>query len=373
MKNLRYKLAVVKVGSSILTNSSTKLLDRTKIKNLASDISEIIDSNVKIILVTSGAIASGMGILKIEKRPTSLVKLQACASLGQVHLMDIYNEAFKACGKLSAQVLLTKDDFTNRARYFNAKSTIEELINCKVVPIINENDAISNEEIKFGDNDMLSSLVANLVHADALIILTDVEGLHQRDEKGSFKKDIISTVTEITKDIEEMSVGGSLGSNTSIGGMSSKIEAAKVVTKSGICCIIASGQRKRALLEIFEGGNIGTTFLPSKERLSSRKRWLAYSSKPSGSIKVDKGAGECLAKHNKSLLSAGIISVAGNFEKGDVVNILDENGKAFARGISNYSSVNLDKIKGKKTGEIKAILGYKSEDEAVHRDNLVVL
>ena len=321
-------------------------------------------------MVSSGAIGSGMGLLKLKERPKTLSKLQACAAVGQLHLMQAYDDLFRAHSLLTAQVLLTQEDLNDRQRYLNAKNTLLTLLGEGVVTIVNENDTVSTDEIKFGDNDKLSSLVANLIEADLLILLSNVDGLYKYD--GAKKeKELVSVVNKISAEIEALAQRSKDELGT--GGMVSKLQAARIAASSGIPCIIANGKKERILLDIIERKKTGTLFLPSSDKLAARKRWLSFSARPKGGIKVDNGAEEALTKRNKSLLSSGIIGAHGEFNKGEIVSICDIDGKEFARGIANYSSQDIDKIKGLKTAEISKIIGRKEADEVVHKDNLVIV
>lgn len=361
----KVKRVVIKIGTSVLASKENRL-DKIQIRNLASQISFLIDSGMEVLLVTSGAIGAGMGILGLKTRPRKLPHLQAAAAIGQNQLMKVYNDAFKARGLSTAQVLLTQEDLINRTRYLNAKNTLQTLLDYRIIPIINENDTVSVDEIKFGDNDRLSALVANLIEAGLLIILSDVDGLYtDRQDK------IVSVVEEITPEIEKLASGTS--KEISLGGMVTKIEAAKIVTNSGILCIIANGKTSDVLIKIIRGENVGTAFLPKGDRLAAKKRWIAFSSKPKGKVFVDEGAKEALIRRGRSLLSAGVISLKGEFGYGDMVSIIDPEGKEFARGITNYSSAELEKIRGLKSGKIEQTIGHRYYDEVVHRDNLVIL
>lgn len=367
---IKYKRILIKIGTGVITSGSNAL-DRKKIRAIVSQVAGIAARGVDVLIVTSGAICAGMGALKKCSRPQSLPELQACAAIGQNQLMKMYGEFFKDKGYVSAQILLTQDDLTDRKRYLNAKNTIFTLLKKGVIPVINENDTVSTEEIKFGDNDRLSSLVANLAEVDLLVMLSTVEGLCEYDKKGKRVLRCIGIVDKITRDVENLAIKEK--SKTGIGGMVSKLEAAKIATSSGIPCVIANGNIKDILIKIFEGKSVGTLFLASREAMSARKHWIAYTSKVLGSIKVDNGARDALVKGNKSLLASGITEETGKFDVGDVVSIMDETGQQFARGLTNFSSMELKKIKGLKSGEIKDMLGYKYYDEIVHRNNLVIL
>ncbi|NQT06515.1 MAG: glutamate 5-kinase [Candidatus Omnitrophica bacterium] len=370
VKKTRFKRIVIKVGTSTITSKDNRL-DKKRMLNIAAQIAKIINGGTEVIIVSSGAIGAGMGMLNICARPQSLPQLQACAAIGQSTLMRMYEEAFKKRRLVAAQILLTQDDLTDRKRYLNAKNTVFTLLDKKVIPVINENDTVSTEEIKFGDNDRLSSLVANMVHADLLVILSDVDGLYEYDEKRKKRIRCIGIVERITRDVEDYAIRQK--SKVGTGGMRSKLQAAKIATSSGIPCIIANGSKENILIKIAEGGTVGTLFLAKSQGISARKHWIAYTSRPQGTIKVDSGAKAALIDGQKSLLSSGITSEEGRFAIGDVVGIVDESNNEFARGLTNYSALELKKIRGLKTNEIQGVLGYKHYDEVVHRDNLVIL
>jgi len=285
--------------------------------------------------------------------------------------MWAYEKSFGEFGKKVAQVLLTRDDFSDRKRYINSKNTLFTLLQYKIVPVINENDTVATDEIKFGDNDHLASLVAGLVEAERLVILSDVDGLYSADPRKSHKAVLIKTVDEITSEIEASA--GSAGSLVGTGGMYSKILAAKRAVNNGITVNIISGKKSGLIISLLKGNSHGTEFSAKKERLSSREGWIVYGSRAKGSLHLDAGAVKALLHGGKSLLPSGIVSVSGVFEIGDTVYCVDSAEKRIAKGITNYSSAEINKIKGKKTTEIEKILGYKYSDEAIHRDNLVVL
>ncbi len=362
----RSKRIVIKLGTRILTGSDN-LLEKPQIKQLVLQVCELVKRKIEVVLVSSGAVGAGMGVLQMKSRPGLLPKLQATAAIGQSQLMKVYDSFFRLKEIISAQILLTAEDLDNRARYLNVRNTLSTLLRYRVIPIINENDSVSVDEIKFGDNDTLASLVTTLIDADLLIILSDINGLYvDRDTPNK----IVSMVESIGPRIEKLAMGSApaLG----VGGMKTKLQAAKTVTTSGIPMIIANGRSKDVLLRIFNGDRAGTLFLAVKDKMVARKRWIAYSAISRGEIKVDNGAREALVQRGKSLLAGGIVEVKGNFKTGDIVKILNEQGREFARGVVNYSREELSKIKGLKTSQIKSRLGYKFYDEAVHRDNLVV-
>ncbi|UCD55101.1 MAG: glutamate 5-kinase [Candidatus Omnitrophota bacterium] len=379
---MKYRKIVIKIGTSVLAKKD-RSIDKGIIENIASQVSCLLDRGVKVILVTSGAIGCGCVILKLKTVPKSLSGLQAIASIGQNELMRFYSEAFKKRNYLTGQILLTQEDFDHRRRYLNIKYTIDALISKNAVPIVNENDTVSTEEIKCGDNDRLSSLVADLSEADSLIMLTDVDGLYDKDGK------VITLVEKISEDIKKLSLANVRGStsltserdergrtsNAKItkGGMATKIEAAERSINSGIDCFIANGRKADIILNILEGKGVYTYFKAKPIKAKAKKRWIAYSSKVKGRIIVDDGALRALKEAKKSLLASGIIGKEGNFKAGDVVGISDSKRRDFARGLTSYSSKEIERIKGLKTNEIESVLGYKDHDEVVHRDNLVIL
>lgn len=365
MAEKKAKKITIKIGTRVLTDKHNRI-DRKIIKSLAGQISDLMDKKWEVVVVSSGAIGAGLGLLKLHRKSRSLSELQAIASVGQNHLMDLYNEYFGKRGYTAGQILLTQDDFNSRRRFLNIRYTLNTLLRYRAVPIINENDSVSTEEIKCGDNDRLSSLVAGLAESDMLIILTDVEGLY--DKKGQLVKHV-ETITERIEDFCQKH----RGCEESVGGMTTKLEAVKNAADAGIISVIAKGTRKNVILDITGGKEVGTRFDAQEKPLKARKRWIAFGLKPKGTVVVDAGAAEALIKHNKSLLASGILNVSGKFTSGDVVDIATQRKKVIARGLSNYSSWEIDKIKGKKSDRIEAELGYKEYDEVIHRDNLVIL
>ena len=358
---------VVKVGSSLLTEKNR--LNLKRMEEIVEQLASLQKENREVILVTSGAIASGMGRLKLKKL-ASMPQKQAAAAIGQNLLMGIYEKLFKKRSCLVAQVLLTSEDIQNRKRYLNARNTLLTLLNYKAIPIVNENDTVAVNEIRFGDNDTLSALVASKVEADLLIILTDTRGLYTADPKRKREVKFVEEVSEITPQLERMASGP--GTLKGTGGMVTKLRAAKIARSSGVAMVIADGRMRNVLLKVLAGERLGTLFLP-KERLKSRKKWIAFGVILKGKIRVDEGAREAISKRGKSLLPSGIVGVKGRFSIGDGVSIADEENREFARGIVSYSSSEVDRIKGRKTQEIEKILGYKDYDEIIHRDNLVIL
>ena len=322
-------------------------------------------------MVSSGAIAAGLKELNLPEVPKSIPHRQAAAAIGQSYLIWVYEKFFSQRNQKVAQILLTHDDLSNRRRYLNARNTLFTLLRYRVIPIINENDTVAVEEIQFGDNDNLSALVTNMVEADLLLILSDVDGFYTADPRSDPQTTLLLQVDKITSAIEAMAQPSQ--SPTGRGGMITKIQAAKKAGVSGAMTIIANGKLPGVILGVLAGEEIGTLFLPQKDRLASRKHWIAYTLKPKGEVVVDDGAREALIRNGKSLLPKGIVEIRGKFAPGDAVTCLDVKEKEFARGIVNYSSEELKAIKGCYSKEIEEILGYKFYDEVIHRDNLVLL
>ena len=346
---------VVKFGTGVLTDSG-KQLDLAQMQQLVEQVAEQHKSGREIVLVSSGAVGAGMGALGHEKRPAQLAELQACAAVGQTRLMSTYEKLFSQFNLHIAQVLLTHDDLEHHERHLNARNTLVTLLQHGVVPIINENDAVSFTELKFGDNDKLSALVASLLPADLLLILTTVEGVIENF--GQTNATTISQIEEINEKIEK--IAGGTENALAVGGMASKIQAAKIVMRTGIPLIIASGQKRGVLARVLSGADEGTLFVPQPTRLKGRKRWIAFFHHPKGALFVDEGAKKALREGGKSLLPPGIAGCEGDFSAGDIVRICDLNGTEFARGICKFTST-----------EIRA--GQLSRTEAVHRDDLVIL
>lgn len=362
------KRVVIKIGSTVLTHHS-EILDVYIIDSIVSDISDIIDGGREVIIVTSGAVAAGCRKMGFSKVPVSIPEKQAAAAAGQSVLIRNYENAFEKNNKKVAQILLTSDGLSDRTRYLNARNTIFSLLHHGVIPIINENDSVVVNEMRFGDNDHLSAMVTGLTDADLLIILSDIDGLYDKDPRRFSDAGLINTVT----DFETQTRGASnSGSDVGTGGMVTKIEAARKAATFGVPTIIANGETKSVLSKIINSGQPGTTFLPGEERLKGRKKWIAYNIELSGAIKVDSGAMKAII-NGKSLLPAGIVRVDGKFDFGDLVSLFEENGKEFARGLAQFNSSDIDKMKGIKSSEIEELLGGKDYDEVIHRDDLVLL
>jgi glutamate 5-kinase len=366
----RWKRIVVKVGTSVLTSKEGKL-ETSYISRLVHELASLQQSGREVILVTSGAISAGMGKLQLIPKPKTIPLKQAAAAVGQSILMQTYEHLFSQHHQPIAQILLTHQDLSNRQSYINIYNTILTLLHYRVIPIINENDTVAVEEIKFGDNDTLSALVAHSIEADLLIILTDTDGLYDTNPKHHKPKKLISVVEKVTPEILGLADGE--GTPLSTGGMYTKLKAAEIVTKCGVVMIIANGREERILERIVNGESVGTLFLPLQGRMAGRKRWIAFNLNSCGEIVVDEGARKAILFDGRSLLPSGVVGVEGEFEVGDAVTILDEQGKELAKGLTNYSALELCKIKGKHTREIERVLGYKYFDEVIHRDNLVLL
>lgn len=361
---------VVKVGTKIICGSRGHL-DLQRIESLVQDLAAIWEEGLDVILVSSGAIGAGVGRLGLSCKPRTIPEKQAAAAVGQGILMQHYETFFTPRGVIVAQVLLTREDITNRERYLNARHTLQSLLGFRAVPIVNENDTVAVEEIRFGDNDTLAALVACLADADLLILLTDLDGYYTADPHKSKDAELIPEIYEITPEIEA-SAGGR-GSALATGGMETKITAAKISMQAGIPLVIASGMRKGALSAVLKGKRTGTLFVPREERMQARKLWIAFGSPVQGKLVVDAGAADALLKRGKSLLPTGIVGVEGTFTAGNVVSIVDTTAQEIARGISNYNAQALRMIRGYNSCQIKEILGYHDYDEVVHRDNLTII
>lgn len=364
------KRVVVKVGSGVLSRGGIGL-HRPTVSGLAAALASLRARGIEVILVSSGAILAGMEALGLTERPRDLPVKQAAAAVGQSHLMRAYEEAFQPCGLSVAQILLTQEDLRHRGRYLNARNTLFTLLRLKVVPVVNENDTVAVQEIQFGDNDTLSALVANLTEADLLAILTDTEGLFTADPRRDRAARLIPLVRP--QDAVSSFCAEDAGTAASIGGMSSKVLAARRAAAAGIPTVVASGLHPEVLDAILGGADVGTFFVPSHSRMQSRKRWLAFASQPRGGIVVDAGAKRALVAGGRSLLPSGIRATRRGFRAGDVVSLMDAGDREFARGLANYGRDEVEKIKGLKSHEIAAVLGSKPYDEVIHRDNLVIL
>lgn len=361
---------VVKVGTNVLADGTGRL-DRARMQALVDQLQRIQRADRKIVLVSSGAIGAGIGRLGLDARPSDLRQLQACAAVGQNALMQLYQECLDRHGIQAAQILLTAGDFDNRVRYLNVRNTIQALFEWNCLPIINENDTVSVAEIKFGDNDHLAAMVTNLLQAPLLIILTMVEGLFATDPKADPGATLLSTVPYIDARVTDMA--GASKTNLGTGGMRSKLRAARLATAAGETVIMANGSRPEVIDAIMRGEPVGTMFLPHGGTVPAWKRWLGYTARPKGRLVLDAGAQIAVCKSGKSLLPVGVVAVSGHFGKGDVVVLCDAAGAEFARGLSNYSSADVDRIRGLTSERIAEVLGTVPYVELIHRDNLALI
>lgn len=361
---------VVKIGSSLVASRGSGLRP-DRIDRLAEDISAVKAGGREAVLVSSGAIVSGIQKLDLTTYPKRLPIKQAAAAVGQSRLMWAYEKGFERLGQKVAQILLTHQDLADRRRFLNARHTLTALLEFGVIPIINENDTVAVEEIQFGDNDSLAAQVAHLVDADLLVILSDVDGLFTEDPRRNPSASLIPLIPEITREIERRA--GATSSFEGTGGMATKVQAAKKVARYGVATLIMNGETPGLLPAVFHGTAAGTLVLPRDRRLTSRKHWIAFTLRAKGHLTVDEGAVEALVRRGKSLLPSGIIEVGGAFDPGDAVVCLDRDSKEFAKGLANFSAQTLNRIKGLKTADIRKTLGHQEYEEVIHRDNLVIL
>lgn len=368
---------VIKFGTNILTNEEGDV-SLPRIYSFIEDVSKLKKSGKEVILVTSGAVGLGKKKLGIDSTDAVALK-QACAAIGQGQLMSIYENAFNQYDLTVAQILLTEDDFSQRKKYLSLRTTLNKLLELNVIPIINQNDTVStieldelyeNMQVCFSDNDKLSALVASELDADLLVILSDIDGLYDSNPKTNSNAKIIPVVDSVTKEILNYGEGASSGGR---GGMKTKLEAARLVTRSGGIAVIANGKTPSIVDQIFAGKNIGTIFLPHDEMLSGKKRWIGYATNVLGKLIVNYGAKKAILEKETSLLPIGIVDVVNEFKKGEVVSIIDENEREIARGIVNYNSVDCKKIAGAHSNDISKILGHKNYDEVINRDNITIL
>ena len=364
------KKIVIKLGSSIVTNNEEGLNEKC-LSKLIKQISKLSSNNKQVVLVSSGAVAAGLKKLGVRIRPKILSELQSAAAVGQMDLVQVYERLFSENNLISAQVLLTHDDLSNRKRYLNARSTIFSLIKNKVIPVINENDTVASEEIRFGDNDTLAAMVANLIEADLLVLLTDQEGLFSSDPRENNNAELIQNGFVDDKRLDKIAAGTK--SETGTGGMATKILAARRAALSGTHTIIASGRKNNILHDLDQDKEIGT-FLQSREvKLDARKKWLADNLKSKGKIFIDIGAEKALIHKGKSLLVAGVTKVVGTFDRGEVIQCVNESGQEVLKGLVNYSSEEVKKIIGASSDKIESILGYVNESSLIHRNNMIIL
>ena len=360
---------VVKIGSALLTNEG-RGLNQQGIASWVEQLAALRQQGHELVLVSSGAVAEGMSRLGWTKRPHALHEQQAAAAVGQMGLVQAYESCFQRHGMHTAQVLLTHDDLSNRGRYINAQSTLRTLLDLGVVPIINENDTVVTDEIRFGDNDTLGALVANLIEAELLVILTDQDGLCDKDPRQHADAQLIHETPVNAPELEQMAsgAGGSLGR----GGMLTKVRAARLAARSGSTTVIAAGREERVLLRLAEGEQLGTLFLPDQQPDAARKQWLAGHLQVRGTLTLDDGAVKVLRESGKSLLPVGVKGLSGEFLRGEMVSCLDEAGNEIARGLVNYSAQDTRRIQGQPSSRIEELLGYLGEQVLIHRDNLIL-
>jgi glutamate 5-kinase len=377
----RLKRVVIKVGSGVISDHESgrapmeRGLSQKRIRSYARRIRAIVDAGYQVILVSSGAVMAGRERLNLQRPNLDIPEKQACAAIGQSSLIRSYERWFEKQDLKVAQILLGHDDLENRKRYLNARHTMEALLEHGVIPIVNENDTVTVDEIKIGDNDTLSANVACMAEAQLLILLSDVDGLYTADPSKADNKsapaELISHVDRVTPEIER--IAGKSKNPLAVGGMYTKVQAAKKTMSSGIPTLIVNGLKGDNLKKVFAGSQVGTLFWSGAAKIKDRKHWIAHTLKPAGSIKVDGGAGKALVERGKSLLAAGVVKVDGKFEFGAAVRILDEKGKEIARGLVNYNSRDLDQIKGLKTAAVRSLVGANFYEEVIHRDDLVLV
>ena len=366
------KRVVIKIGSRILVDSEHGGVRTRFIQQLATSVATLVENGKEVVIVTSGAVGTGMAILGYDQKPSVMAEKQACAAVGQIDLMYAYREMFRWVGLVAGQILLSADDFRDRDRYKNLQNTLKAMIAKKIIPIVNENDSVAVAEIKVGDNDKLSSDVALFLDADLLLVFTDEDGLFDANPKTHPEARLLRTVPEITNEIMALAgKPGEAGSAVSTGGMRSKLEAIRAVVRSGSNAFLANGS-KVLPHEVLMGDAVGTLFLGSSKRLDSRSRWLSYISSPRGAVVVDEGGAAALREHHSSLLPVGVSKIIGHFSVGDLVEVRDPEGNRIARGISQYESGNLKLVLRKKSGEVHALLGTDTPDEFIHKNDLVV-
>lgn len=360
---------VVKVGSSTLSAEEGGL-DRAFADALVAQIAELRADGIGVVLVTSGAIAAGLQALALAERPADMPSLQAAAAIGQVQLVGMYAALFASAGVPVGQVLLTRNDTADRTAYLHARDTLDRLLSLGVVPVVNENDTVAVDEIRFGDNDTLAALVATMVHADLVVLLTDIEGLYSADPRQDSEAELLEHIDELTEQI--ISAAGGAGSHVGSGGMATKVEAAKVLMRAGIPMVVCDGRRDRVIVDAARGAAVGTLFAGNGANLKGRKLWIALGGKPAGEVVVDDGAKEALCVRGKSLLPAGVVSVSGTFDGGDAIVLKDMNGRVIARGLTALSSTQLDRVKGMKSEQIEHVMPDVAGKEVIHRDHLVI-
>lgn len=368
------KRIVIKVGTSSITHS-TGLLNLERMESLTRQIADLHNRGIEVILVSSGAIGAGMGKMNLKERPKTVPEKQAAAAVGQGVLIHMYQKTMSEYGKTIAQILVTKDDLADRSRFLNARNTIFSLLAHGVIPIVNENDAVATDELKYGnkigDNDTLSALMVSLVDAELLVILSDIDGLYDENPAANPNARMIPEVHEVTQDILDMA--GGTGTSLGTGGMATKIKAAQIATSTGADMLIARSSLDGVLYRLLEGESVGTLFLRKDKAVQARQHWIGYSSRVTGEIHVDEGAAKAMCLRRKSLLPSGITGVTGGFKAGEIVAVKDPDGKHIANGVTNYDSHEIEMIRGLKTEAIISVLGYKDYDEVIHANNMLII
>lgn len=364
------KRLVVKVGSALLTNNGTGI-DSQAIDQWVEQIAMLLDQGKQVVVVSSGAIAEGLVRLGMKSRPQSIHMLQSAAAVGQMGLIQTYETSFRRYNRQTAQILLDHDDMANRERYLNARGVMQSLIELGVVPVVNENDTVVTDEIRFGDNDRLAALVANLIDADALLILTDKDGLYDANPDTHSEANLIPDA--LASDTSLDAIAGGSGGILGRGGMKTKLQAARLAARSGCHTVIAGGRTSNILVRVANGESVGTLLLADQAPLAARKQWLAGQLQVKGTLVLDQGASKVLRQQGRSLLAVGVTAVRGSFTRGELVSCIDDKGTEVSRGLVNYSSDEAMLIKGKATDEIVGILGYREDEELIHRDNMVVI
>ncbi|WP_444945747.1 glutamate 5-kinase [Microbulbifer sp. VTAC004] len=361
---------VVKIGSALLTDNG-RGVNSVAISAWVEQIAELRQRGIEVVLVSSGAVAAGMDRLGWGRRPESIHQLQAAAAVGQSHLVQVYEQAFGRFDLRSAQILLDHDDLSNRTRYLNARSTLKTLLSLGAVPIVNENDTVVTDEIRFGDNDTLAALVANLVEADTLLILTDADGLFTEDPRDNPQAELIEKASALDPSL--LAMAGDSRSGLGRGGMTTKVRAAQLAARSGACTVIAGGAQEKVIMRTWAGESLGTLLLPDADPLTARKRWLAGQLQVRGTLVLDSGAEKALCESGGSLLAVGVTEVEGRFQRGDLVSCRSGEGREVARGLVNYDSSESARILGRASEKFVELLGYRDDDELIHRDNLILL
>jgi glutamate 5-kinase len=366
----RPRLVVVKVGSSSLRGPDGRL-DRPQVRNLAEQLVTAREAGTQLVLVSSGAVAAGMGLLGLDRRPVDLPTLQACAAVGQGELIQEYQQVLTSHGLTCGQILLSQDDFVRRARYLNARTSLQRLLDLGVLPVINENDAVATEELSYGDNDHLAALVASMLDAELLVLLSDVAGLYSGDPRRDPSAQLVTRVDDV--DALDVAAIGGVGSYVGSGGMRTKVESARVAVRSATHAVVADARRPDVVAEVLDGSEVGTWFVAQPQRVEARRLWIGFALTVHGRLHVDAGAADALRSRGTSLLAVGVVRADGSFSAGDAVEVVDPDGRVVARGLSNYHVADITRIAGRSTADAVEAFGAGFAREVIHRDDLVVL